>query len=268
MQISSSPQLKPFVRHYLFMDLGTNDTEKLRLFPDASCGLVFLLKRTGAQLAGHTDHLPDSFVYGQPGRYIDLTFKQDLSFVAVVFQPWGLHHMLGFPATEISGQILPAAAIFGTAADRLADRLAGCQTQPVRVRLLEEFLNAYVEKRRHNQSIIVPESIRLIRSSHGNVSVQQLAKHMGYTSRHIERSFNKEIGISPKSFAEVVKLHHFIALSRLQNPVHLTNMSYEAGYTDLSHLQKAFRRHTGTTPGRYLLNQHKLAVNLFSLKGW
>ncbi|SNR23679.1 Helix-turn-helix domain-containing protein [Flavobacterium sp. ov086] len=91
----------------------------------------------------------------------------------------------------------------------------------------------------------------------------QLVKYTGYTERHLERKFKESIGLNPKKFGNVVRLHHFLKLLK-DKPVdaNFTSICYDAGFSDQSHLIKDFRKHTGISPTEYLYNSRKLANNL------
>ena len=86
--------------------------------------------------------------------------------------------------------------------------------------------------------------------------------HTGYTERHIERAFSESIGINPKKFGNIVKLHSFLKLLKHKSTQNnLTAFCYEAGYSDQSHLIREFRKYTGVTPTQYLNDTSRLATN-------
>jgi methylphosphotriester-DNA--protein-cysteine methyltransferase len=40
-------------------------------------------------------------------------------------------------------------------------------------------------------------------------TISNLVKRSGYSERHIERIFKEHIGISPKAFSNIIRLHRF-----------------------------------------------------------
>ena len=96
----------------------------------------------------------------------------------------------------------------------------------------------------------------------GLVTVNKLVRYTGYTQRHIERKFTESIGINPKMFCNIVKLHSFLRYMK-EKPGNniITGLAYDAGYSDQSHLLKDFRKYTGMTPKEYLNHTTKLTVN-------
>ena len=104
-------------------------------------------------------------------------------------------------------------------------------------------------------------SISFILKNKGLISNSQLVKFTGYTERHIERLFMESIGMNPKNFANIIKLHSFLQqLKSKSNTTSLTEISYQAGYADQSHLIKEFKKHTGMIPSQYS-KKVKLAIN-------
>ena len=78
--------------------------------------------------------------------------------------------------------------------------------------------------------------------------------------------FIKSIGISPKKFSDVIKLHHFLKRLKKEQPgKNLTSLAYEAGYADQSHLIKEFKKFTGMTPRTYITKADKLTVNFIKI---
>jgi AraC-like DNA-binding protein len=91
-------------------------------------------------------------------------------------------------------------------------------------------------------------------------------KFSGYSERHIERLFMESVGINPKNFANIIKLHSFLKqLKKTTEKASLTELVYQSGYADQSHLIKEFKKITGMTPTAYKNNKNKLAINFLAM---
>jgi AraC-like DNA-binding protein len=82
------------------------------------------------------------------------------------------------------------------------------------------------------------------------ISVKHLAEHAGLSVHHLVHRFTAEAGIS---------LHRYIIQCRLKqirrSMAAVTDtgaMALDWGFFDQSHFIRHFRRHTGTTPGRWM----------------
>ncbi|WP_291284908.1 helix-turn-helix transcriptional regulator [Flavobacterium sp.] len=266
MQISPSEELSPYIKHYLFLDHNEMAVQKLRLFSDGNTGIVFSLKgklSSDFNDCGVHNHLPDSFLYGQLTGFKDIYSDSEINLVIVVFQPNGIHQLLGIPAYEFLDAIISIDDIFDQNGLILQEKLSGHYTIPKKVELLNHFFSTYISNKKGSHQLIVESSIRFITAHQGSFNVKQLAKHTGYTERHLERKFQESIGLNPKKFGNIIKLHYFLKLLKDKAAdTNLTSLCYNAGFSDQSHLIKEFRKHTGITPKEYLNNTGKLTNNL------
>lgn len=91
-----------------------------------------------------------------------------------------------------------------------------------------------------------------INLSQGNVRIRDLAETLHYSERHISRIFQDSMGITPKTFARIVRFQNVVD-SILQHPMlSLCDYMSELGYSDQAHFQREFKQYTGITPRRFL----------------
>lgn len=265
MQILPPKELSSFIKHYLFLESEGNELKKLRLFSDGNMGIVFSFKSNlvgSIEDDGEQKTMPDSFLYGQISAFKDVYLVNDANLVIVVFQPAGINLLLGIPAGELRDTIVDAKDLLGKQGMELYEKLAERTSIQDRLRSLNLFFIDLASKRAHPAIPVINASVELIVKHHGLISSGQLIKFTGYTERHIERMFIKSIGISPKKFSDVIKLHHFLKRLKMEQPgKSLTSLAYEAGYTDQSHLIREFKKFTGMTPRAYINKADKLTVN-------
>jgi transcriptional regulator GlxA family with amidase domain len=81
-------------------------------------------------------------------------------------------------------------------------------------------------------------------------SVTSLAKRMGLSARHFARLFRSEVGITPATWIEAVRVN---AARRLLEDGQTTPKQVAAlcGFADADTLRRAFARHVGVTPADY-----------------
>lgn len=92
-----------------------------------------------------------------------------------------------------------------------------------------------------------------INSTQGNVRIHELAEELHYSERHISRIFQDSMGITPKTFARIVRFQNVID-SILQQPMlSLCDYMSELGYSDQAHFQREFKQYTGITPRHFLI---------------
>ncbi len=93
------------------------------------------------------------------------------------------------------------------------------------------------------QDPYISESIKLIKKTSGNIKIEILAEAVGISRRMLEKKFIKNLGKTPKRFAQIERLNAFI-----KNKDSL----YVMNYYDQSHMIKEFKMLTGMLPSEIL----------------
>lgn len=269
MQILPANELLPFIKHYLFLESKSNGLTRLRLFSDGNTGIVFSFKsklQVDPASNGQQGLLPVSFLYGQLSSFKDVHLLKEADLIIVVFQPSGINQLLNIPAGELKDSIVSTEYLVGKQGNELYEKLAEKTAIHEKLQLLNQFFMELALRRSRDGNPVINASVDLIVKNNGLVTSGQLIKLTGYTERHIERMFIKSIGISPKKFSDVIKLHHFLKRLKKEPPgKNLTSLAYEAGYADQSHLIKEFKKFTGMTPKTYINKADKLTVNFIKI---
>lgn len=265
MQFSPSKELSPFIKHYLFLDNTETAVQRFRLFSDGNTGIVFSVKSkliSGINKYEIKEYLPASFLYGQLNGFKDLYSENEIALIIVVFQPNGIHQLLGIPAHEFLDSIIPVEDVFDKKIKILEESLFK-QNNQMRAELLNSFFYSLIASKTTSNQFLIDHSLNFIIKNKGQFSIKQLVEYTGYTERHLERKFKECIGLNPKKFGNVVRLHHFLKLLKDKpDDTNLTTICYDAGFSDQSHLIKDFKKHTGITPTEYVHSTGKLTNNL------
>ena len=82
--------------------------------------------------------------------------------------------------------------------------------------------------------------------SRGMLGVAAVAAESAVSTRHMERLFQEQIGVSPKIFARLLRLDHALELAGPGS--NWAEVADLCGYFDQSHLVRDFRALTGATP--------------------
>lgn len=264
MQIQPPRHLSPYIRHYIFLENAGSERKSLRLFTDGSTGLILSGSQNLYANPGH--HIPSSFFYGQPAGYKDFMAEGSFSMLAVVFQPYFFNILLKISAKEAKNQIISAEDILKN--ELLVfqeDLLAGIDPEMI-IAQLNIYFTRFLSGNINSDHGLIKAVQQMMLANKGSVSSKELEQFTGYSERHLERKFEDYIGLSPKKYGRIIRLHHFIDLMN-KNTVgeSIAALSDEAGYTDQSHLIKDFKSHIGLTPNQYLKIQNKLAINFIEL---
>ncbi len=85
-----------------------------------------------------------------------------------------------------------------------------------------------------------------------NITLDDLAREAYLSPYHLARVFAEEVGLPPHAYLIQVRIQHAKQLLNTDCP--LTDIAYDVGFGDQSHLNRRFKRIVGMTPGQYRKN--------------
>ncbi|HEX4511920.1 MAG TPA: helix-turn-helix transcriptional regulator [Polyangiaceae bacterium] len=218
-------------------DVRTLATPHVRHFPDGRTSLV--LRVTGANA--------DLTIMGPRTRASFKNVSNLTRAISVRLKP-GWAAALGISACEAANGYIKLRDVWGRAGDELCERMVEATTT---AKLIEDVSNAIAARAAFESASawIARRAARMLQSAEP-LRVEEVASHLGVTSRHLRRAFLENVGIAPKDFARSV---------RLQRVLHLTatttdwpRIASAAGYYDQAHLIGDFRDLVGITPAAFV----------------
>jgi AraC family transcriptional regulator of adaptative response/methylated-DNA-[protein]-cysteine methyltransferase len=97
---------------------------------------------------------------------------------------------------------------------------------------------------------LVSRVCRILEENPGErVTLAAIAREVGLSPHHLQRTFKQAIGISPRQYADALRLGRL--KKRLQGKDSVTMAMYEAGYGSSSRLYETSTARLGMTPGTY-----------------
>ncbi|SFW27204.1 helix-turn-helix domain-containing protein [Chitinophaga sancti] len=98
----------------------------------------------------------------------------------------------------------------------------------------------------------------LLQKHAGNIEVESLATQCFWSSRQINRYFNKQLGLSLKSYCNILKCY------ASYKEIKAGDLNPDTGFYDQSHFIREIKKHTGTTPKKLLKNEAQRYVQFNS----
>lgn len=97
---------------------------------------------------------------------------------------------------------------------------------------------------------LIDTSIDLILQTSGNLRISELARKTGFSERYIGKIFEKFVGLSPKLFAETVRMQRAIRkILDSEKKDSLLEISMDCGYYDHAHMNREFNKFLGCSAG-------------------
>ncbi|MCE0766523.1 helix-turn-helix transcriptional regulator [Pseudonocardia kujensis] len=165
----------------------------------------------------------------------------------------GARTLLGTPASALTGDVVGLGDLLGRRGEVLVERLAEVPTWPGRFALLDAALaRLAADARRPDPRPEVARAWHRLAATGGTLRIEQLAREVGWSRRHLALRFRDEVGLSPKSAARVIRFERACDLLRGPTRPALAHTAAVCGYADQAHLARDFRELAGLTATEWL----------------
>jgi AraC-like DNA-binding protein len=187
---------------------------------------------------------PPALVMGPSGTYTRAEGPCTPGIMASL-APLGAYKLLGPAISEIGGTMVDLDDIAGADGRRLSERVQSARTWVKRSRLLDDFLLDRAA-RGPQPSPEVSEAWHMLARSDGMSTIQEIARQVSWSHKHLITRFKQQVGVAPHLAARLLRLS--MVWRHLDDDQSWARVAAECGYADQPHLIREFRRFTGTTP--------------------
>lgn len=249
MEFEPCRELKPYIRCFWGSRTPYRKTKaevpaRSIVVPDTCMDIIFSTDFTNNRISGRfcgiDDRSFDSSVIDQE--------KQEVSTFAVRFYVWSAYLFAEESMADTKNGFFPVGHHFSGLKKAIEPLLFEVVGMEERIRLMQRYLLEHLHRERLNP--VFMEAIEGMLRKKGNVEIGRLAKEVHISSRHLERIFKENAGISPKQLASLVRYQYLWndILFRPQMPVSDAVVRY--GYADQPHLLHDFKRFHTMSPAR------------------
>lgn len=214
--------------------------QEVLVIPDTCMDIIVKVNHTRQQLTGYLCGIQDKpFTTGTQQN------TDRISSFAIRFPFWAASFFISINMKEACNQTMVLEALGGEWG-RLFEPFFYLTKMEERIRLVEAFLLKKLDAANENPALL--NSIHLILSASGAVTVRDVCEYSTVSQRQIERLFLQKIGLPPKKIASLVRYQNVWRDIVMSGDFDAHNAVYRYGYTDQAHLLKEFRRFHGTNP--------------------
>ncbi|MFO0595713.1 MAG: helix-turn-helix transcriptional regulator [Myxococcaceae bacterium] len=238
-------RMVPFTRFFETTRVRRVNRKSVAALPDGRTCLALCRSELGSEL----------WVTGPRTR---AKFKPPLDFELVVLplKPGWASALLNVPAHELTDRVMPLEALWGRDALTLCDSMESTTSleHALEVAALTLFTRA-LRSRESASARLVRQATHRIETRHQRLD--DLARELGVTARHLRRAFLEHVGVGPRDFARSTRLQRVLALSSASRD--LGRVALDAGYYDSSHFSADFRELVGLTPSEFFASADQRA---------
>jgi AraC-like DNA-binding protein len=171
--------------------------------------------------------------------------------IAVELTPLGARAVLGMPASELTSRVVDLTDVLGVRGRQLTERLGNELDWRSRFAALDTALS----RRLREKATPGPEVRRAwewILERHGTEpEVDRLAKHVGWSRRHLTARFRREVGLPPRQLSRVLRFERSCEFLRRKAAGTYADLAVRAGYFDQAHMTHEWQRLAGCTPSEW-----------------
>ena len=189
-----------------------------------------------------------AFVVGNQSRSSLTRLQGHQSGVQVELTGAGALSLFG-QVGELNGTAVPIDEVLGRWGNNLVEQLGNASGWEERFVILDRALACW-----KTRSELCPEVAWLKRqlvASGGRARVEPLMDETGWSRRVVTERFRRQVGVSPKAYARVLRFRRAVALLGAGRERALADVAIACGFYDQSHFTREFVALAGCTPTEY-----------------
>jgi len=245
-----SAPLRRHVSHILLYRETVPEGEEVveRVLPDGAVRLVFNLGDVPS--SGHNGGQPAQAI-GASAEAALVRLRRKVEGLSVTLRPGAAAALLGMPAGEVGGAVVPLDALWRGAGAELLARIAEQPDDAARVAVLSAALQRRLRDGDAAVHAAAMHAARLIAASGGRRPLREVAAAVGVGERRLQQLFHAHVGLSPRAWRRLARLHACLRALRLQQMPAWADVAVDSGFYDQSHLVNEFRALCGLTPTEF-----------------
>lgn len=236
-------RLSPYVACYWTLDYDAQGRgQPHRILPDGCVDII--MDRLAPSCRGA------SFVAGLMTSFQVLTLTGAQSLFGIRMFVEAAPEILCFPVSESVGQQLLLEDVWGSEGLELAERLLSADSIPLMIEVVERKLRERLAVEDAPGSALLRVGLQYMYSSGGSLSMAELAERLHFSERHVRRTFERELGVSPKELLGIVRFQSMLQRLRQGGYSSMAELAVACGYYDQAHFINSFQRYYGLAPGQ------------------
>lgn len=252
-----SAPLRPFVfRYFIVEDPAPNGQVRVMplVMPNGVCGLGFSYINPFhyRRIDGMVRQLSSANLIGMHDVPYTAQWDGTVGMLVVLFHPLGLSRVFGEDMSQMKNAIAPLADFGFRGVEEVCEQLSRLYSHREKIRYIEQWLGRHIGSGPAGPPPVLADVVDRIIRSRGQEPLHRIARAEGVHVRYIERYFSRFIGLSPKTFSEIIRFNHLVTEILFRNNLTLDEMTFLGGFADKSHLVRHFTKIARMTPSQFL----------------
>jgi AraC-like DNA-binding protein len=155
--------------------------------------------------------------------------------------------VFGLPAAQLAGKVVELDDLLGAEGRDLPERLHDAPGWDERFAIVNQWLLRRLDRAPKPAPAVLATWSRLVATG-GGASIAELAADLGWSRRHLSGRFTDTVGVSPKTYARILRFERARGLIAERRGAPLGQVALDAGYYDQAHLNRDFREFAHAPP--------------------
>ena len=249
-QARAHPRLRGVVIGYRQRvgDIGSKDQPKLLLARPTQFLELYLGDPYCVRAIGGRFRLASQAVIVAPTTATthELVYAGYVDTFTILFQPTGMSRLFGLDMSVIGGhgeaiELLPRALL-----KDLEQNLRAAGGFSARVAAANQWIDQRLDDARAPD--MIDAIAHAVAKSHGGLPVATAAASAGLSTRHLQRRFVRDVGLSPKLYARLSRFSAAMTACMGAQPQNLADVAARFGFADQAHFAREARFFAGRPP--------------------
>ncbi|RYJ37369.1 Helix-turN-helix, arac domain protein [Flavobacterium anhuiense] len=237
-KIKPCKELEPYIHFFWELKGNLYKSQQERVYPDGCSGIIINLGNSCLTDNGSLFlEFGKTYAVGAMDSYKDSLIDMDTHLAGACLKPAAFANFYSYDPQRI---LINNTVEF--------EKSNSFHTDTVFEKSFDYFNRFYLDRLK-NKNIPLQSVINDIDLANGQISIYELAKKNCTTVRQLERNFKKYIGLSPKEYSNIIRFQNALNIIKKTNQDRsLSDIAFECGYYDHSHLSNEIKRNTGLSP--------------------
>ncbi|MFP4621328.1 MAG: helix-turn-helix domain-containing protein [Bacteroidales bacterium] len=257
--ISPPSALQPYIdNYYVYGNSADSPRETFfRALPNGRVELFFLFN--GSKIVCQDKKNKQSLSAFLAGIF-ELTYPMKIKIetnerkfrgISILFTHMGVNQLLGIKLHEVTNRLIDLHSLKDRKLYSQYESISEIEEEKLRFENINAFfLNQLNNKTNQNQRII--PVLNHLEKMRGLLSVERLASELRISYKSLYRMFIDEMGMSPKMYLKIIRFNRACSLLDYGSKPDITEIIYQCGYYDQSHLVREFKSIMKASPKHYL----------------
>lgn len=195
---------------------------------------------------------PEAFIGGIHVEPVMFQLQGGTGLFGISCKPETLIMLFNKPIGDLADNFAELDSYIGGTITEMVKQIQDAPSHEHRIQIAVNYFRKRVAEQKQRDRYYFSEAMQYIRMATGLQSVDEVCEKVFVGKRQLQRTFQENIGISPKTYVRIVRFKGAYDFVQHNPNTTWTEISHHFGYSDQSHFIRDFREFTGENPTAFI----------------